>query len=226
MPRGALFLLAFLLLHASVLAIQPGESVPKPDLILGYVDKLQSEDVLCWAASARRAMPHAAVMLVGTLPEEAVRGIEALDVRYVQRPHPQGVHAVVQRFRVYVEVLGQHAGEYGLVATTDVRDTVFQGDIFAGPLPDEMRATNTVMVQQVNVPAELTATKTAVPTLVSKEGTGSVNYKWLATFYTKGVADSLIGKPVVNGGGIFGQSTVVQQKEGRPIHIVVGIGPV
>ena len=107
---------------------------------------------------------------------------------------------------VYVEVLGQHAGEYGLVATTDVRDTVFQGDIFAGPLPDEMRATNTVMVQQVNVPAELTATKTAVSTLVSKDGTtGRVNYKWLATFYTKAVADSLIGKPVLNGGGIFGQ---------------------
>ena len=111
------------------------------NLILGFWSKLPFGDLTTFLASLRHTAFEGDVCIyVDDVSVELVETLLAHGV-IVERASSSGqlhMTALSSRFFNFLDFLAQHGHEYNNVMLTDLRDVIFQSDLFAAPLPADI----------------------------------------------------------------------------------------
>lgn len=183
-----------------------------PDLVAGYARGLSAHDIAPWLLSIKRFMPKADVLLLGHLPPVDVDTLTKLGAMYEEHLPANKNAASQHRMQLLAAFLTQQKNKYSLVASTDVRDVIFQRDIFATDLCSRARNEELVFLGEETMPAgDHGINYTGSPPLIGEPGglPGHTNYDWLKTCYGHATAESMIGKPILNSGFIVGKATAM-----------------
>ena len=105
----------------------------KKNVILGIIQKYSIDDILPFFKSLLKAQFHNCdiVMFVRNVSQILVDYLKSINVFVYQISEEyKNVSVINLRWKMYVDFLKEKKNEYNLVLSVDVRDTIFQKDVF------------------------------------------------------------------------------------------------